>query len=57
MGKGKKRRSELESNPKLDPEQRIAPEFDSTSIKKFDAPECGKMGFRVLDNCAEEHEM
>lgn len=57
MGRSKKRREQPESQPRLDPEQRLAPQFDSTSIKKFDAPECGKMGFRVLDNCAEEHEM
>ncbi len=42
---------------RLDPEQRIAPMFDSVSIKKFAAPDAGEMGFRVLDNCAEEHQM
>ena len=57
MSRRKQRRAQPESQPKLDPEQRVAPQFDSVSIKKFDAPEPGKMGFRVLDNCAEEHEM
>ena len=35
---------------RLDPEQRLCPEFDSTSIKRFAAPEPEEMGFRVLDN-------
>lgn len=42
---------------RLDPEQRLCPAFDSTSIKKFAAPDIGEMGVRVLDNCAEEHMM
>ncbi len=57
MSKRRQRRAQPESDPKLDPEQRLAPQFDSVSIKKFHAPEPGDMGFRVLDNCAEEHEM
>lgn len=40
---------------RIDPEQRLCPEFDSTSIKLFRAPEPGEMGFRVLDNFPEEH--
>jgi len=40
---------------RLDPEQRLCPEFDSTSIKLFAAPDPGEMGFRVLDNFPEEH--
>lgn len=42
---------------RLDPEQRLCPAFDSVSIKKFAAPDRGEMGVRVLDNCAEEHQM
>ena len=42
---------------RLDPEKRLCPQFDATSIKRFDAPDPDKMGFRVLDNCAEEHIM
>ena len=57
VSRRKKRGAETESDPRLDPEQRLAPQFDSVSIKKFRAPEPGEMGFRVLDNCAEEHEM
>ena len=41
----------------LDPEARICPMFDSVSIKKFAAPDRDEMGVRVLDNCAEEHQM
>ena len=40
---------------RLDPEQRICPEFDSTSIKLFAAPDREEMGMRVLDNFPEEH--
>ena len=40
---------------RLDPEERICPEFDSTSIKLFRGPEPGEMGFRVVDNFPEEH--
>ncbi len=57
MAKRKKRPQSDAPNPRLDPEERLAPQFDSVSVKKFEAPERGKMGFRVLDNCAEEHEM
>ena len=42
---------------RMDPEQRICPEFDHTSIKKFAAPDREEMGVRVLDDCAEEHQM
>lgn len=42
---------------RLDPEKRLCPAFDATSIKLFPAPDPGEMGMRVLDNCAEEHIM
>ena len=50
------------SNPgpedlRLDPESRLCPMFDAVSIKKFPAPAREDMGVRVLDNCAEEHQM
>ncbi len=41
--------------PRLDPEEKICPMYDSASIKKFRAPEEGEMGFRVLSNFPEEH--
>ena len=42
---------------RLDPEKRICPVFDATSIKLYSAPDREEMGIRVLDNCAEEHIM
>ena len=51
----KKRRERRESNPRLDPETSLAPKFDSTAIAKFPVAPPGEMGFRVLDDCAEEH--
>ncbi len=44
-----------DSNVRLDPEQRLCPEFDSVSIKMFAAPDREEMGVRVLDNFPEEH--
>lgn len=57
MGKRKKdpyrcKNSEL----RVDPEQRLCEKFDAASIAKFDVAEPGQMGFRVLDDCAEEHQ-
>lgn len=40
---------------RIDPEQRLCPAYDSTSIKLFAAPEREEMGIRVLDNFPEEH--
>ncbi len=42
---------------RLDPEARICPKFDHNSIAMFPVAERGKMGVRVVDNCAEEHIM
>lgn len=42
---------------RLDPEKRLCPAFDATSVKRFPAPDREEMGVRVLDNCAEEHIM
>lgn len=41
--------------PRLDPEQRLCPAFDSCSIKKFAAPDREEMGVFVVDNFPEEH--
>ena len=41
--------------PRLDPEERICPAFDSTGIKLFPIPGPESMGFRVVDNFPEEH--
>lgn len=40
---------------RLDPESRLCPEFDSTSIKLFPAPDREEMGVAVVDNFPEEH--
>ena len=42
---------------RLDPELRICPKFDSTSIALFPVADREEMGVRVVDNCAEEHIM
>ena len=52
---GKKKKNKQESNPRLDPETRLAPRFDSVSIAKFPVAKPGEMGFRVLDDFTEEH--
>ena len=56
----KKRRKDAfrcqNSELRLDPEQRLCEKYDSTSIAKFDVAEPESMGFRVLDDCAEEHQ-
>ena len=56
MAKKKRRRAESDSL-RIAPEKRIAAKFDSTSIAKFPVGEPDEMGFRVLDDCAEEHQM
>lgn len=40
---------------RLNPEERLCPAFDCTSIKLFEAPSREEMGVRVLDNFPEEH--
>lgn len=40
---------------RLDPETRLCPAFDSCSIAMFPVAEPEDMGFRVVDNCPEEH--
>lgn len=42
---------------RLNPELRLCPKFDSTSVAKFRVASPEKMGVRVVDNCAEEHIM
>ncbi len=54
--KKKKAIPEPAENLRLNPEARIASAFDSVSVKKFRVPEAERTGFRVLDNCAEEHQ-
>ncbi|MEL4860869.1 hypothetical protein AAEU42_06445 [Pseudoflavonifractor phocaeensis] len=42
---------------RLDPEARLCPLFDSTSIALFPVASRDRMGFRVLDDCCQEHIM
>ena len=51
----KRHQQRLCEDLRLDPEARLCPAFDCTSIKLFAAPDAGEMGMRVLDNCAEEN--
>jgi len=55
MKKKKAVRRERQPDPRLDPETRLVPQFDSTGIKKYEAPDAARMGVRVLDNFPEEH--
>jgi len=42
---------------RLNPKKRLCPKFDESSIALFQTAKPGEMGFRVIDNCAEEHIM
>ena len=55
MAKKKNREKQKDINPRLDPETRLAPRFDSTGIAMLPIAEPGEMGFRVLDDFTEEH--
>ncbi|MFI3254652.1 MAG: hypothetical protein R3Y63_09995 [Eubacteriales bacterium] len=39
----------------LNPETRLCPKFDEKGIAQYQLASAEKMGFRVLDNCAQEH--
>ena len=52
----KRHQQRLTEDLRLDPEARLCPMFDCTSIKLFAAPDADEMGMRVLDNCAEENQ-
>ena len=53
----KKQIVEPTDNLRVNPEARLASKFDSATIAKFPVAKPGEMGFRVLDDCAEEHQM
>lgn len=42
---------------RLDPEKRLCPKFDATSVAKFHVSDRDTVGVRVVDDCAEEHIM
>lgn len=47
----------LTSDFRLSPEKRLCPGFDETSIALHSVADREEMGVRVVDNCAEEHQM
>ena len=51
--KNKKQTEDL----RLNPQARLCPKFDETSIALFPVAKPEEMGMRVLDNCAEGHIM
>ena len=44
-------------NFRLEPQERLCPKFDEESIAMYPIAQPGEMGFRVVDNSAEEHMM
>lgn len=53
-------RNRAEDDPvcyRLEPEKRLVPRFDSCCIAEFPVAKPDKMGFRVVDNCCEDHIM
>lgn len=44
-------------NFRLEPQHRLCPRFDEESIAMYPIARPGEMGFRVVDNFAEEHMM
>lgn len=55
MSKEKIKKDDLDL--RINPEDRICPKFDSTSIALFPVATREEMGVRVVDDCAEEHIM
>ena len=53
----KKTSKDADAELRIDPEKRICPKFDCTSIAMFPVADRDEMGMRVLDDCAEEHIM
>ena len=55
MAKKKKKRLDPPSDVRMEPEKRVTPKFDDESIALHRVADRKDMGFRVLDNCAEEN--
>ena len=51
----KKHPKSVSDDLRLDPEKRLSPKFDAASIARFRVASKDDMGFRVVDNCAEEN--
>ena len=47
----------LSCDVRLNPQSRLCPRYDSDCIALYPIARPGEMGFRVLDNFAEEHMM
>lgn len=45
----------IETSMSLNPEDKLCPKFDEKGIATFELASPDTMGFRVLDNCTEEH--
>lgn len=54
---GESKTDENSIDLRVSPEDRLTPKFDEVSIAKFHVSQPGRVGMRVLDNCAEEHIM
>ena len=52
-----KRKEEATEDLRLHPEAVMCPKFDESSIALHRVAKPDEMGFRVIDNCAEEHIM
>lgn len=57
MSKKKEIHPEGKDEMRLDPENHLCSKFDSASVAKFPVAPRDKMGYRVVDDCAEEHIM
>ena len=57
MSKHPKKRGRQDRTPalRLEPEKRLCPLYDPTTIAEFPVAAPGEMGVRVLDNFCEEH--
>ena len=52
-----KRKRQQPPELRMEPNQRLCPKFDETSIARFPVARREEMGVRVVDDCAEEHIM
>ena len=55
--KRKKRPPVLETSLRVNPEERVSESFDSAGTAKYTVADPERMGFRVTDDCAFEHQM
>lgn len=53
----KKKTAQIGDSLRLDPENRLCPQYDSTGIRMFPVASWDKMGRQVLDDFCQEHMM